>query len=366
MSNVILPACLAGFITLGGACDEAPPTSGYTIQALKGLSIDNISAIAPEAIETAKAALADALGMANKKLESKLRAVLTERGIDLNRRGALYTPCSFTTGAAFAVAKDRGLRVSRAWLKTRNNVLGRIVVETITIKSAIDGDTTLKVTDSDDVVLWSKDISLKAGQEAKVKVGQTFEPEVIYIVADNTNISPFETDCTSGQACCGKNFTYGYNGNHKATYNGYLERETRPVYDGYTKYDRAESLSDDLVVEGWTGDGTNTVGYLSACLRLSCSDKNIVCNFKDRLALALLHYTGVELLEEWLSPSKRINLIKTFGKTWAAEKLDDWTQDADDFLYNELDAIILFLQKNDKFCYNCDNSKLGYLTTLPG
>jgi hypothetical protein len=316
--------CLNNYITLYNGCTPTVPTSGFYISDLEGLSIGNIAAIAPEELQSAANVVAEKTNFAGLIVENRLKAILNARGIKLNTLGKLYTVCDFSTVADIPVAANRGIRVSKKWLQS---VQSRIWVESIRIKSAIAGATTLYVTDPIGVVLWSTPTVLQADTEHVIHVKKYFAEDIILITSDNAAIAPYLTTCDASSNC-------------------------KPCGDF------------KLNVEGWNGINTTTNGYLSACVRLDCVDTDIICQFLDRLGLAILYQSGAQILKEWISPNNRLNLIKTHGIEWALQTANVWESQSIEYLDNEIDNIIQLLE-TDKFCYRCER-RLRMYPMLPG
>jgi hypothetical protein len=119
-----------------------------------------------------------------------------------------------------------------------------------------------------------------------------------------------------------------------------------------------------LNVTGYDGNALSSDGYLGACVRLDCVDTDIICQFLDRVGLAVLYQTGVQLAKEWASPNNRLNIIKTHGIEWALNMATMWENASVEALDNEIDNIIQILE-TDKFCYNCQ-PRLRMYAMLPG
>ncbi|MDX1472235.1 MAG: hypothetical protein R3213_12120 [Flavobacteriaceae bacterium] len=325
------PECLENYIVLkdGCYCDSegnavaAPtPISGFYIEALQGLSLENLSDITPENIKTTEL-VNNMVYFAAKKVEKRLTGYLSSNGFNLNKKGKLYEACKVQKEYSIPVALDRGVRVSKA---TVNSSQAVIFVEQIRIKSKIDGPTTLKIEDENGVLLWSKSVSLTAEIEQHIKVNEKFEHDVIFVLADSTNVSLYEYNCQYEGGCCNKRLV-----GHQ-----------------------------DLSVMGFDGNQNSFIGYLGVCVRLDCQDKDIICQFLDRLQMAILAQTGVEILEEWLAPSSRINLIKTFGREWAETKKEEFMIQSIEWMEAELEAIEDILAY-DEYCFHCENR----LTSIP-
>lgn len=319
------PACLENFIVLKGGCycddngNKIPtpvPTSGFYIESLKGITAENISDIVNEANVNATSLVNQMVYFGAFMVEKRLTALLSEAGLDLNKFGNIAEVCNLFGNYTAAVALEKGIRISRKNLNSQN---ARIYVQAIKVKSRVTGPTTLEITDILGNVLWSQSATLQADVLTHVSVEMEFEPDIIYITADATNVQLYEWSC-SGSGCCG---------NSVGTWK-------------------------DFAVIGWDGIQNSLTGYVGACVRLVCTDKNIICQFSKRLAMSILYQTGVEILKEWISPSSRINFIKTNSAEWAAATIEEWEKMSIDLLQAELKNIINIL-KRDGYCYSCEN-----------
>ena len=321
------PDCLENYIVFSNGCYDGgvpTPTSGYYIENLEGLTIDNVAMISNELLVSATKTMQEKMYFASRIVENRLKAILNSRGIKLNTIGALYPVCSASTSTVGSSVLQKGIRVSKKWL---NSSQSRIWVDTIRIKSLTSGLTTLYIYDHQFNILWSQVQSLVADYEHHFNVKKHFNSDVIYILADNTNIQPYIYNCNTNTGCT-------------------------PCDNKY------------LNVTGYDGNAISTDGYLGACVRLDCVDTDIICQFLDRVGLAVLYQTGVQLAKEWASPNNRLNIIKTHGIEWALNMATMWENASVEALDNEIDNIIQILE-TDKFCYNCQ-PRLKMYAMLPG
>jgi hypothetical protein len=308
--------CLLDYILLRGTClPDVQPTSGFWLDNLEGMSVDNVAAIAPEKLHTAANVVSEKLLFAGQIVQNRLRGAIEEAGVVLNRKGKLYDVCKLGTTTLSPTVADVGIKISKKWL---SSPLAKIYVKSVRLQSATTGVTTIKISDVYGVVLWSKEVTLPAGQTINVQVNKQFGEDIIFVTADATNVELFAWDCNEKTECrpCV----------HKEQY---------------------------LNIEGWNGNAYSPVGYLSACVSLDCSDSEVLCLFLDRMGLAILHQLGVEILKEWASPNNRLNIIKTHGEEWAKEKRAEWERYSIEYMMNEMQNVLQEL-KTDKFCYNCE------------
>jgi len=326
--------CIKNFIVLRDGCyldddgNSIPtpsPVSGFCVEDLEGLSVNNIASIAPEKLASATQVVEAKLNFASIIVENRLKAMLGARGLKLNTNGKLYDTCSVTNSTVIQQPFDKGLRVSKKWMISPQSA---IWVETIKIKASNDGTTTLKITDLDGNVLWSQATTIQANIETYISVRRHFRKDVIFITADATNLSLFEWQCDESTGC-------------------------KPC----------AARSEFLSIQGWTGNSVSDSGFLGACLRLDCTDFDILCEFLDRVGLAVLYQLGVEILAEWLSPNNRLNIIATHGAEWASATMKEWEQLSVVYLQNEMDAI-KEIMTSDKYCYNCEG-RINVFPLLP-
>lgn len=316
--------CIQNYIVLRDGCylDDngnpiatPDPTSGFCVENLEGLSVDNIAAIAPEKLASATKVVQEKLNFAAVIVENRLKAMLQARGIKLNSNGKLYDACSVTNTNVIQQPFDKGVRISKKWMLSPQSA---IWVESIKFKANNDGDTTLKITDIDGNLLWSKAVTAQSGIEQIVSVRRHFRKDIVFVTADATNISLFEWQCNESTSC-------------------------KPC----------ASKNEYLSIQGWTGNSVFERGYVGVCVRLDCTDYDIICQFLDRVGLAVLYQLGVEILSEWTSPNNRLNIIATHGMEWAINKIPEWEKLSVIYLQNEMDAI-KEIMKSDKYCYNCE------------
>jgi hypothetical protein len=321
------PACLDNYIVSFNGCYAGglpTPTSGYYLENLEGLTLDNVAAVSSEVLMSATKTIEEKVRFAADIVEKRLKAVLNSRGIILNKIGNKYGVCSVTASTDIPAPLNRGIRVSKKWL---NSPQSRIYVDAVKFKSAVTAATTIYITDLLGNVLWSKATQAIADTELTVFVNKSFATDYILITWDTTAVVPYLYSCDSQSNCTPCNSKY-------------------------------------LAVTGWNGLAAGGSGYLGACVRLDCVDTDIICQFLDRLGMAVLYQTGVQILKEWISPNNRLNLIKTHGGEWANVKITEWENASIEALDNEIENIIQILE-TDKFCYNC-RPRLRMYPMLPG
>lgn len=326
MLNLNTPTCLENYIISINGCypNGTVPTSGYYLENLEGITIDNVAAVSNEALVSATQTIQERMFFAADIVEKRLKYVLNKRGIKLNSLGSLYSVCSVSTTSDIPVAANRGIRISKKWIGSPQS---RIFIDSVRFKSTIDGSTTIYVTDLSGNVLWFENSQAYANLEQTVYIKRSFAPDVVLLTWDNTNVAPFLYTCNTATNCkpCGNNV---------------------------------------LDVVGWDGVKTVTDGFVGACVRVDCVDTDIICQFLDRLGLAILYQTGVQILKEWISPNSRLNLIKTHGFDWAVAMIPDWENKSIEYLDTEIDNIIQLLE-TDRFCYRCE-PRLRMYPMFPG
>jgi hypothetical protein len=326
MLNLNTPNCLDNYIISLNGCypEDTVPTSGYYLENLEGLTINNVAAVSSEALVSATATVREKMYFAADIVEKRLKAVLNARGIKLNTIGNLYSVCAVSNITDMPVAINRGIKVSKKWI---NSAQSRIYVDSVRFKSVVNANSTLFVTDYIGNILYQQAVSMIADTEMTVSIKKSFNEDIILITIDNTNVEPYLYSCNKAYNCipCG-----------------------------------------DMVlnVEGWNGVNAVPAGYLGACVRVDCVDTDIICQFLDRLGMTILYQTGVQILKEWVSPNNRLNLIKTHGNEWANIKITEWENASIEALDNEIDNIIQILE-TDRFCYRCE-PRLRMYPMFPG
>lgn len=322
------PSCLDNYIVFYNGCygDDTPvPTSGYYIENLEGLTIENVAMISPELLISATQTINQKMLFAAKIVENRLKAILNSRGIKLNTLGKLYSACAVTNVYDLPAPFDRGIRISKKWL---NSPQSRIFIDAVRFKSKVNGPNVIRIKDLLGNILWEQNIVCIAETEHTVFVKKHFDPDIILVTIDTTSIQPYIYQCDAKTNCtpCDSNV--------------------------------------NLAIDGWNGTGVSPNGYVSVCVRLDCTDKDIICQFLDRLGLTILYQTGAQIAKEWIAPNNRLNIIKTHGIEWASQMATMWESLSVEYLNNEIDNIIQILE-TDKFCYRCE-TRLRMYTMLPG
>lgn len=323
--------CLENYIIIRDGCYRdvngnpiatPMPVSGLYIEDLEGMVLENIAGVTSETLISATNTVNEKMLFAATIVEKRLKAILNARGIKLNKYGNKYGVCQVGTAFSLPAALDKGIRISKKWL---GSIRSKIYVESVRLKSSTNGNTVLKISDLLGNVLWTMNATLVADVEQNYYVKEHFDDDVILITADATNVTLYEYTCDQNSNCS-------------------------PCNDKY------------LDVNGWNGGAIGT-GYMGACLRLDCTDKDIICLFLDRLGLAILYQTGAQIAREWASPNNRMNIAKTHGLEWAIEMVKVWESMSIEYLDNEIDNIIQELEC-DKFCYNC-SPRLKMIPLIP-
>jgi hypothetical protein len=312
---MIRKTCIENYITLRDAC-SVESVSGFYVEDLEGLSIENIANIAPEKLASAKKLVTEKLYFSANIVESRLRAMLQNSGLKLNTLGKMYNACSVSTSTSAASPFDRGVYISKTWL---GSAMSSIWVESIRIKPTGDGTTTIKVKKSDGTVLFSKSVSVLGGVETIFPIRKYFFEDIILVTADTTTIGVYTYNCDQTTSC-------------------------KPC----------SSQSEYYSIQGWNGSGVSTSGFIGVCVRLDCTDTDIICQFlyREGVAMAILYQLGAEIYKEWQSPTNRFNVIKDYDPEWIATKIEDFQNMSIGYLQNEIESIIQ-LMTADKFCYNC-------------
>jgi len=109
------PSCLDNYIVFYNGCygDDTPvPTSGYYIENLEGLTIENVAMITPELLISATQTIKEKMLFAASIVENRLKAILNSRGIKLNTLGKLYSACVLQNSWDLSMPFDKGIEVS--------------------------------------------------------------------------------------------------------------------------------------------------------------------------------------------------------------------------------------------------------------
>jgi len=96
MLNLNTPTCLENYIISLNGCyaEDTIPTSGYYLENLEGLTINNVAAVSSEALISATLTVQEKMYFAADIVEKRLKAVLNARGIKLNTIGKKYSVCA--------------------------------------------------------------------------------------------------------------------------------------------------------------------------------------------------------------------------------------------------------------------------------
>ena len=185
MLNLNTPSCLENYIISLNGCyaEGVEPTSGYYLENLEGLTLNNVAAVSNEALVSATKTIEEKMYFAADIVEKRLKAVLNARGIKLNNLGKTYCVCKLSEISEPGDGYGKGIKLSKAWLGSTQS---RIWVESVSFKSKIGGNTTLVVSDINGNPIYIKNIYVNADEITNVFIKKHFNSDVIYITIDTT------------------------------------------------------------------------------------------------------------------------------------------------------------------------------------
>ena len=328
MKYALYPECYKDFITLKN-CTSSPSKSGLYVEQLEGLSSKATAQVAGPAQGTASDLVHESLMTVLGMYETKLQAYLQQFGyfvppLPLKFREYGNFSCGLNSPTIPVAPIERGLKISRY---ANLQPFAGLYIHDLTIKTTHTGPATILFRDSQGNLVYSLSANLDASRAIQVPVQKLFSQDVLFVLLDNTSISPYSGQICTTFDCCNEGCK---------TYNRYAPR-------GYW-------------VQGWDGTKAQNECYgIGINLGLGCDPSRLLSYVLPHLKYAILYSLGVQILEH-LQASERINYFALSNKEWAAEKALQWGEKADLLWQQGLKVVLPSLAKLDTTCLQCDQA----------
>lgn len=322
------PNCSTDFITIGGSnqCENTPSLSGLYLTDIKGVTATLLSNLASEEQGNAEGFAAAILRRAVLYFQDKIKSAMSKLGYQILQGYKQKNVCQYSDSTTSGSPTARGLVVRRVH---KLPSYGTFFVQKIQFKSSQSGTTTVQITDSLGVVLWSKLISFVANIALDIPVMQEFQPDILYITTDNTGIETYNTNCSNPSACCGEK--------------GAKEFYSISSWDGVTS----------------SGNGFGLVLFGG----FQCSFAQIICAVLPNFGEAILYLCEAEILDEMVS-SGRLNYSTIYVDDAQAEKEAAIQRNrAKASIDNQLNSILQNLIYNSNYCISCNKTVRPYVVS---
>jgi hypothetical protein len=322
------PQCIADFITIGGSnqCENTPSLSGLYLTDIKGVTTTLLSNLASEEQGNAEAFAAAILRRAVLYFQDKIKSAMSKLGYQISQGYKQKNVCQYSDSTVSGSSMRRGLVVRRVHQVPK---YGAFFIQKLQFKAAQSGSTTVQITDSLGVVLWSKLVSFVANIVLDIPVMQEFQNDALYVTTDHVGIDTYTTNCANPSACCG-------------------EKGAKEFY----------------AVSGWDGitSGANTFG-LVLFGGFQCSFSQVICAILPNFGEAILYLCEAEILDEMVSTG-RLNYSTIYVDDAQAEKQAAIQRNrAKSSIENQLGALLNSLIYNSNYCISCNKQSAPYVVS---
>ena len=330
-----VPQCLIDHIGIEPCEGESSATRLLTD--LPGLSIESLASTIPtEKWASARSAAETLIPIGVRRALTKLKALMAARSMNLRDTVDEGVFCFFGTKAQSGLIQgDQGIYIQKnrffqpAILPIRVNW---VALKSPNATSGID----INIKSEAGVVLWTYNVAtIPADTEVQIPVDTDFYEEKIKVVVNGSEMQGYYADCTTGEGCCGE----------------------LPYSSAQTQQRSAFMVNaiEGGVVGGWKSPG------VKVSVETPCGD-SIFCPYGERLADAMLYFTGVAFLKEWQA-SARLN-VWSLKKDWVAERLIEWEQLGDEALHLQVDGLVEDMRDCLPRCFKVRQA-IGFLPAHP-
>lgn len=306
--------CFANLVGFRGLCDAGygDPESGIFVDDIEGIDLEFASDAASGENDTGAALIESKMRLAERQMINDLTGKLQKKVNMKSYAGQMSVGC-FSENYETPAAHYRGIYAKQR----RKTQLSRLVIENIGVLVGEDVETTLIIQDGREKT--EIDLQLMAGQEFAFAINYiASSPEVFILLKDVcSNVS--KADCEQ-DICCGKQ---GF------------EREL-------------------LMVAGWDGSGTSNQTFgLRADLAIQCFSADFFCRFKYSFADLYAYRVAIELANEALYTTNRLNFLTVTNEEGVRVFRDHLQKRYSELLDNATQRIYPTLRSYDSACIEC-------------
>ena len=282
LNKTLTKECFNGLI-LPYDCDGTNADALF-ITEYDGISIANISSVVDSKYVSLKKAVESKTLIAARNVWAKTKAFLT------NSKGITYETCAkhYNIGIFNNTVVSNNANDGLIIAKPVSSKFAAIKVNTITVKSPLNGTYTVFIKSIGGAILWQQNISLQPNLETILTVDVLFYENAII----STTI-PQGYQTTSNSA-------------------------TNHCEGVYVKDVCNDSCCDLLAKYLNAGVQTYIGSTLIACVSLECSEDLMLCALKEDLSYAILYQTVHHLLAE-ATNTNRVNAFVLNGMEWIEE-----------------------------------------------
>lgn len=310
----MLPNCLENLI--GVKCLSANPKSGLWINDLEGINIRM-------AADIADSGYMSGLQLLEKKIEFATELVMQELSgflLPYFRVNSVLDEMlvgDFNVNYMPSASLDRGIKAT-----VKNTRMMRIFVGNVTIRMQ-QANTSHQFQIVDGFSSFSFPFTTDGNGEATVFANYMSSNRDIYIVMDNTNINPADTDVKSGCSCSSKSSQF-------------------------------------MLVNGWSGSGVGNNSYgIKAQLTAECKVEELMCIISQHLRFPILYKSGLEIVKE-AKATDRLNSVTLLDNDKINFLYEEFSMQYDKHMKIIVNQLPELFKRIDDICVICNQSRYVY------
>jgi len=310
----MLPNCLENLI--GVKCLSENPKSGLWINDLEGINIRM-------AADIADSGYMSGLQLLEKKIEFATELVMQELSAYLLPYFRVNSVLDemlvgdFNVNYMPSASLDRGIKAT-----IKNTRMMRIFVGEVKIRIQ-QANTSHQFQIVDGFSSFSFPFTTDGNGEATVFANYMSSNRDIYIVMDNTNVNPADTDVKSGCSCSSKSSQF-------------------------------------MLVNGWSGSGVGNNSYgIKAQLTAECKVEELMCIISQHLRFPILYKSGLEIVKE-AKATERLNSVTLLDNDKINFLYEEFSMQYDKHMKIIVNQLPELFKRIDDICVICNQSRYVY------
>jgi hypothetical protein len=225
----------------------------------------------------------------------------------------------FTSNFVLPEPLNKGLKI-----ETRESRMLRIRVPRIKVK-ILETNTMGSVTIVDGLITTNYAFTTDANGEAVITPNYLSQTDLLYIVMDNTAITPNETEVKGGCKCFSKKTEF-------------------------------------LIANGWNGANVTSTSFgLVAEVLAECAQTELACILANELRFAVLYRAGLEIVKE-AKTTGRLNSVTLLDEEKITFLLQEFERRYTEEMQNTVTTLPVLFSRLDDVCVVCAQSRFVYGT----
>lgn len=331
-----ISACLRDFITAGtvGQCELVPSISGLYYTDIVGVTGSMLANMANEEDTTIGLLSERILARALLRFRELLNGAMFNAGYAL-REGYIKSKNVCKFGAStIAAAAYRGQSIEKP-----NKGLPEYTayfINSLQLRAAQSGTSTVEIRDADGVVLWSKSVTIAANSTLHLPVQKEFADDLFYVVWDTSALDTYSVSCTAPSAGC------------------------TPCHTPCNK-----SITDRYIIKGWDGaQATNDKYGIIIEGGAQCSFDAFICANISYFSSGVLALCEAEIFSA-LQRSNRLNYDTIYQDlNTVSGMIEKAKNTAKKRIKEQLSVLLPTMQKNAPYCLTCNTQTSAQINVL--